>query len=145
MDILQLAYCRLVETALSPHMVIWSPLNSLVKKLGPNLHHKCDLAYLVQWLTWRLTIALSTFNLDVPHQYYWTDSSLLCSYHPCQGVRSYGTHIIIPPINQSDTTCIGRHISLAGEYPRCCDSTGKRLEVQLDCIVVIVCLTHQLH
>ena len=63
LDILQLVLFQIVKPSPSPDVVFWRALHRLLNKLRHNLHHIGYFAYLRQRLTWRPTIALSTFDL----------------------------------------------------------------------------------
>jgi len=136
----------IVKTSQLPYVVIWSALNRLLNKIRHNLHHIGYLAYLLQRLTWRPTIALLTFDL---------------TYHTCnvelivinstwllparnsevyRGLQTLGIIFInLTRHSKAETILIDQGV------PKLFYSTRDWLQVPLNGIVAIVSLTRQSH
>jgi len=121
LDIVQLVLFQIVKTTLSPDVVIWRGLNTLLNQFRLNPLQIGYLFYLLQMFTWRPTFTLSTCDLTYHTSIYWTDSDQLHKIVPCQGVgSSSGLIDFAHCLHQSDTTMPRlRLFSLTGEYPSC--------------------------
>ena len=127
-------------------MVNWRVLNRLHNKLRHNLDHIGYLAYLLQRLTCRPTIALSTFDLT----YYTSIIKLIVINHSCYFTArvsvAYRGLLTLPNVfinqthhAQAETVHFDRGV------PKLFRSTSDWLDIPLNSILTNVCLTCQSH